>query len=164
MKLKFFLLAVSLMASVSALAQKWDAATCVDMCKILIGNGANMEEILVDKLDYEYYGEQDFGVRSAYVFCRNVNMDDDGNLLSLGKQGVSSVVYLIPSLFQGEYLIAFFSKTNTDLFGNQMFKMGFKKKGVNADGIRYIMDDIEVEESNDKVGRFSMTTFAFRAY
>lgn len=163
MKKNNLLIFLFVLITTNTFAQQWDAATCLDMCRILIENGSNAEEVLIDKLDYDYIASQDFDdLRTGYMFARNVKVDSNGRVLSIGKQGVSSVVMLKPSLYDPKYIIIFFSKTNIDIFRRQILDLGFEKLGTDRDGTHYFFDGVEITEYRDKSGNYSYIGFLFQ--
>lgn len=146
----------------SAAAQTWDAATCADLCQILLEQGYYIDSELIHQRGYTLQNNVTSDDGSGFMACysKNVVMTRDGNnIVSLGK-GVSSLV--MAQHAGGSLLgiaISFFNDKNAATFRNQMTNIGFQKVKTSRGITYYYYNGITIEEQNVKQGKYVLRSF-----
>lgn len=160
-KILLFLLLVVVSCGV-ANAQRWDAASCADICYIVDDGGYCIDEVLQHKCGYTLINNINTDQGFGSLYARNVRVDINGNLLGLSKSGTSSVV--IAHLYGGsaDIVISFFSAANAKKFRDQAFKIGAQKVKVAGKTTYYVINNLIIEESIGKVGKFTSYNFVVR--
>ena len=156
-----FCLCLALATEAAAPKNTWDAATCADICNIVVDGGHNIDQVLIRGCNYKHENNLttgDDGFLAMYI--RNVRVDPYGNLVGLGNKGVSSVVMAHLSSGPCKIVIAFFSAANAEKFRNQAFELGFQKVKTSGKSTFYVLDNLVIEETSDKIGRFMSYQFA----
>lgn len=140
-------------------AQRWDAATCADLCNLVEDGGYEIDAVLQHHRGYTLINNMNTDQGFASLYARNARVDINGNLLALGKSGISSVV--IAHLYGGsaEIGISFFSAKAAQRFRDQAAEIGAKKVKTVGKKTYYVVDNIIIEESPGKIGRFTSYDF-----
>ena len=158
--LRFFLIVACVVFANSAFGQKWDAATCADICNIVVDGGYNIDEILQSKCGYEHLNNMNAGDDGFLaLYALNAQVDIYGNLIGLSKTGVSSIVMAHLNSGSCKIIIGFFSSANAKRFRDQAFELGFVKSKTSGKNSYYVLDNLSIEESTDKIGCFTAYEF-----
>ena len=143
-------------------AQTWDAATCYDICNIVYNDGRNIDEVLQGKYGYKMC--DNLSVIDGYMslYYKNCDVDREGNLISLSRQGVSSVIMVHVADGTVEMAFAVFNVANAKKFLNQALELGFGRLSRIGGNQKYILENIVMEEFRpDKVGRYTYYSYKF---
>lgn len=141
-------------SGLNATAQSWDAATCYDLCYILLNDGYYVDDILVGKYHYkveqnESYGDQVF----VTFYSKNMELDVYGNIVRFSKTGVSNVVSALKNTGNSTPMgMTLFSLANAKKFRDQALELGFKKWKVSGGKTYYTLKNLVMEEFTDKWG------------
>ena len=167
-KIKIIALSLCLLLPQFAKAQQagWDAATCIDICKILVQQGSITDEILVGEYGYKLVNNFSGDFQQGYVslYTLNLTAKINGDIISLGKSGVSN--YLMVSYDQNDNMMiatSFFNANNAAKFRQQAINAGFKKTRTVKGETYYKAHGIEMMETPaGKFGRFTLYGFTFK--
>lgn len=143
-------------------AQRWDAATCADVCNLVEDGGYEIDAVLQHQRGYTLINNMNTNQGFASLYARNARVDINGNLLGLGKSGISSVI--IAHLYGGsvEIGISFFSTANAKRFRDQAYEIGAVKAKTVGKTTYYILEDLIIEESPGRIGRFTSYDFLIK--
>lgn len=150
-------------STVFANAQAWDAASCYDVCNIVYNDGRNIDEVLRGKYGYSMCNNLTVDDGYMMLYYKNCDVDPEGNLNGLSKQGVSSVIMVHVATY-GSIELAFsvFSAKNAKKFLNQAFELGFTRLSKIGGRQKYLLEDIVMEEfSPDMVGPYTYYSYKF---
>ena len=144
MKIKtlLFLLCIFALGPVKSLAE-WDAATCRDLCRIVLNDGRNIDEILDTGNKYTLVNNANTSDESFIsLYALNLVCDIYGNIVRLHKEGISNMVAAHQMPDDVEVILFLFSQTKA---------VGSKTT--------YRLDALELTESTGKMGRFRTYEF-----
>lgn len=164
--LKHIAIALFLLMPQLGMAQsKWDAATCVDICNLLLNNRKEVKDTLVGKFHYEFVTDITTEGTHVYLYVLNMTCNKNGDIIKLEKQGVSN--YLMAGWDMHNFptiATAFFSTTNAAKFRQQAFNAGFKKSRVEKGETYYKSTKIPgvgMMETTKRLGGHTLYSFSF---
>ena len=161
MKIKtlLFLLCIFALGPVKSLAE-WDAATCRDLCQIVLNDGRNIDEILDTGGKYTLVNNANTSDESFIsLYALNLVCDIYGNIVRLHKEGISNMVAAHQMPDDVEIILFLFSQTNAATFRQQALDLGFKKTKTVGGKTTYRLDALELTESTGKMGRYRTYEF-----
>lgn len=155
----FFAILIVAISSATVNAQRWDAASCADICNIVEDGGYDIDAVLQHQRGYTLINNMNTNQGFASLYARNARVDVNGNLLGLGKSGISSVI--IAHLYGGsaEVGISFFSAKAAQRFREQAAEIGARKVKTVGKTTYYVLEGLIIEESTGKIGRFASYDF-----
>ena len=142
-KTLLFLLCIFALGHAKSLAE-WDAATCRDLCQIVLNDGRNIDEILDTGGKYTLVNNANTSDESFIsLYALNLVCDIYGNIVRLHKEGISNMVaaHMMPD------------DVEVILF------LGFKKTKTVGGKTTYRLNALELTESTGKMGRYRTYEF-----
>lgn len=165
--MKRIIIALCMLLPQMVMAQQWDAATCIDLCRVLVNQGSETDNILVGKYGYELVNNIPVGddYSNGYLSLYQLNMtcDINGEIVSLARNGVSNYLLIGYDAYDEMSLAtSFFSPGNAAKFRQQALDIGFKKTRTVRGETFYEWEGIELAESSKRFGRYTAYAFTLK--